>query len=667
MKGTGVFDMWKREETARKGAGEEKAQPAALKDIELVFRNMINAFVVWESVLDDKGNFVSFRFGYFNDAYARIAKFTLDEVRGKDVFEVWPGTEKSWIKAYSEVALTGEPKTFEMYHEPTRGIYHCNAYRPGNTPDRVCVIFEDITERKRQEEAMRESEAKYRALVETTDTGFVIIDREGYVLDANREYARLTGHKSLEEILDRNVSEWTALHDSEKNLRAVQKCVTDGSVRNFRVDYVDGRGRFTPIEVNATLIESEKGARVVALCRDISDRAKAEEERAVLESQLLQSQKMESIGGLAGGIAHDFNNILTAIIGYASLLQMDMDGSDPRSAYLEQILSSSRKAADLTQSLLAFSRKQVMELKPVRVNGVVAEMEKILARLITEDIELNFACSAVDTMVMADSTQLCQVILNLATNARDAMPKGGKLIIGTKEAILDGEFQKAHGFGEPGRYAVVSVTDTGTGMDARTRGRIFEPFFTTKDVGRGTGLGLSMAYGIITQHNGYIDVISEPGVGTVFRIYLPAVENQDGEADEAWTEAARGGDETILVAEDNDELRGLVKEVLTRAGYTVIEARDGEEAVSLYEAHSEEVGLLILDVVMPGKGGKEVCEEVLRRKPHARVLFTSGYTGDVVLGQGHPGRSRGLHLQTPFPRRAAQESKRNPGQVGIPR
>jgi signal transduction histidine kinase/CheY-like chemotaxis protein len=374
-------------------------------------------------------------------------------------------------------------------------------------------------------------------------------------------------------------------------------------------------------------------SRIAIFAHDITQRARAEEEKAHLESQLRQSQKMEAIGTLAGGIAHDFNNILTAIIGYGSLLQMNMEAGDPRKIYADHILSSSQKAAALTQSLLAFGRKQVIELKPRKVSEVVREAEELLKRLLTEDIEFRVVRGASDMVVRADITQIAQVLMNLVTNARDAMPKGGKLTLETKAVSLGNEFIQVHGFGEAGDYAAISVTDTGIGMDHKTREKIFEPFFTTKEVGKGTGLGLSIVYGIIKQHNGYINVISEPGSGTTFVIYLPVVKTRVKEISGV-REEIRGGDETILVAEDNDEVRRLAKEILTSRGYTVIESVDGEDAIRRFAEHKDEIDLLLLDVVMPRMNGKETHEAIKKTNPLVKVLFTSGYTGDVVLDKG---------------------------------
>jgi len=310
-----------------------------------------------------------------------------------------------------------------------------------------------------------------------------------------------------------------------------------------------------------------------------------------------------------------------------------MDEDDPLRIYVERMLVSSEKAVNLTQSLLAFSRKQVIKLQPQTVSTIIRGIEKILQRLLTEDIELKVMTADKDITILADLTQIDQVLLNLATNARDAMPKGGVLLIETEEVQIDHEFTRSHGYGEPGDYALISVTDSGTGMDEMTKQKIFEPFFTTKEVGKGTGLGLSIVYGIVKQHNGYINVVSEPGEGTSFRIYLPATKTTAEEADRIPTDV-EGGTETILLAEDNTDLRKLLREVLASKGYTTIEATDGEAALELFLEHKDSIDLLILDVVMPKKNGKEVFDEVRKVQPGVKALFTSGYTGDVVLDKG---------------------------------
>lgn len=357
-------------------------------------------------------------------------------------------------------------------------------------------------------------------------------------------------------------------------------------------------------------------------------------ERKRLEDQLRQAQKMEAVGRLAGGVAHDFNNILTTIIGYGSLMQFDLDDGNPAKPYVEQILSSAERAARLTQSLLAFSRKQIINPKPVRLGVVAGKMEKLLAKIIGEDIELRTVCHDENATVWADSGQLEQILMNLAANARDAMPDGGVLTIETDRMELDGDFIKAHGYGKPGPYAVLSVTDTGAGMDEKTRTKIFEPFFTTKEVGKGTGLGLSIVYGIVKQNSGYVSVYSEPGRGTTFRIYLPAILMNIEEAGAAaLTDAARGT-ETVLVAEDDADVRKLTKAVLEGAGYTVIEAVDGENVIRLFAEHKDEIELVLIDVIMPKANGKAVSEAIRKMRPRVKIIFTSGYTADIIHKKG---------------------------------
>jgi signal transduction histidine kinase/CheY-like chemotaxis protein len=388
------------------------------------------------------------------------------------------------------------------------------------------------------------------------------------------------------------------------------------------------------VHASVTPMTDEKGRFLgsFAMYTDITERKQSEQEKLRLESQLFQSQKMEAIGTLAGGIAHDFNNILTALMGYGTLLQMGLDNDSPLRTYVDQMLSSSVKAAQLTQSLLAFSRQQPITLKPVKLNNIIKTTEKLLKRLLTEDITLKTNLTIDDTTIMGDATQIDQILFNLATNARDAMPKGGMLAIETKRVRVDREFKDFHGYGEPGMYTLISISDTGIGMDEATKEHIFDPFFTTKDVGKGTGLGLSTVYGIVKQHNGYIIVDSRLNAGTTFHVYLPAVTGAIEEEKPVASEL-KGGEETILVAEDSEAVRVLMRTILTKYGYTVIEAIDGEDAIDKFDKHRN-VDLLIVDSVMPKKNGREVYDEITKAHPHVKILFTSGYTRDVVLDKG---------------------------------
>jgi CheY-like chemotaxis protein len=345
---------------------------------------------------------------------------------------------------------------------------------------------------------------------------------------------------------------------------------------------------------------------------------------------------MEAIGQLAGGVAHDFNNILTAIIGYGSILHRKMEKNDPLRINVEHMLASADRAAHLTYSLLAFSRKQILDPRHVDLNDIIARVENLLRRVIGEDIELKTSLKKGPVTVNADSGQIEQVLMNLATNARDAMPRGGSFTIETDTLYLDEAFARVHGYGEAGAYALVSVTDTGTGMDEEMRKKIFEPFFTTKEVGRGTGLGLSIVYGIIKQHQGFINVYSEPGKGTAFKIYLPLLKPEIEKKMPAavYEEEPPRGTETVLVAEDDDAVRELSRAVLEESGYMVIEAKDGADAVDKFMKNRDAVRLVILDMIMPKKSGKEAYEEIKKTNPAIKTIFVSGYTADKLQREG---------------------------------
>lgn len=369
--------------------------------------------------------------------------------------------------------------------------------------------------------------------------------------------------------------------------------------------------------------------------QELVERIRAEKEHRTLEGQLLHAQKMESVGQLAGGVAHDFNNILTAIIGYGDLLQTKLKDDGQVRAYVDQILASAERAANLTQSLLVFSRKQVVSLKPVDLNQIVKKVENLLLRLIGEDIELKDIMTDEDLVVMADSSQIEQVLMNLATNARDAMPYGGLLTIETSHVELDNDFVRTHGYSKPGQYALITVSDTGKGMDEETKERIFEPFFTTKEVGRGTGLGLAIVYGITKQQEGYINVYSEPGKGTIFKIYLPLITLKVEQIRTTELDSpARGGSETVLIAEDNVHVMNVTREVLEKFGYTVIEAVDGQDAIHKFIEHKDDIQLCIFDMIMPKKNGMDACKEIRKIRPDIKVLFASGYTADIIQKKG---------------------------------
>ena len=514
--------------------------------------------------------------------------------------------------------------------------------------DHLLVTVSDINERKLAAEALKESEKRLSQIINFLPDATFAIDLDGKVIAWNHAIEEMTGVKVEEMIGKGNYEYGIPFYGIRRPILIDLVFMLDEEVKN-KYFFVRKDGDCLFAEVDATIngtvhslwgisrpLFDCNGTLVGAIesIRDITDYKRSEAEKALLEDKLLQAQKMEAIGTLAGGIAHDFNNILTALIGYGNLLQMKMASDDPLRTYVDQILKSSEMAANLTQNLLTFTRKQVAELKHHNVNSVIQGIKKLLQRLLSEDIELKTVLTDQDVTIMTDITQVDQIILNLATNARDAMPNGGKLIIETDRVTFDQSFIKAHGFGKPGEYVLISVSDTGIGMDKKTKEKIFEPFFTTKEVGKGTGLGLSTVYGIVNQHDGIITVYSEPDEGTTFHVYLPVSSTKPAADLISPSIPVKGGTETILIAEDHDDSRSLIKEVLESNGYAVIETVDGADAVERYMDFMDDISLLILDVVMPRKNGMHTFEEIKKLKPDIKVLFMSGYTGDIVLDKG---------------------------------
>ena len=534
----------------------------------------------------------------------------------KECFEKWKATGKLSNVETVILSKNGEKRTVLLSANIVRDA-------EGNLVHSISVQ-QDITELKATEEEL----LKLSSAIEQSPVSIVITDANGNIQFVNPKFTQITGY-GPDEALGKNPRILKSGKTPPEVYTGLWTAITAGNMwngtfcnRKKNGDLFWEDATIAPVRNRAGLI-----THYIAIKEDIT-------EKKLLEDQLRQAQKMEAIGTLAGGVAHDFNNILQTIIGYGNIMKMKMKRDDPQRGPIDQILAASDRAAHLTQGLLAFSRKQVINPKPVDLNDVVKSVEKLLLRLIGEDVELIIRLADQGLIVMADSGQVEQVLMNLATNARDAMPEGGRLNISTEKIEFKEEFISARGFGKPGRYALITVSDTGTGMDEQTRGKIFEPFYTTKELGKGTGLGLSIVYGIIKQHDGNINVYSEPGKGTAFRIYLPLILTEVQEAISEAVVLPVGGTETILLAEDDPEVRKLNASLLRDFGYHVVVAVDGQNALEQYEVHKKEVDLLVLDVIMPKKSGKDVSDAVKGVRPDVPILFISGYTADVIQKKG---------------------------------
>jgi two-component system, cell cycle sensor histidine kinase and response regulator CckA len=492
-------------------------------------------------------------------------------------------------------------------------------------------ICRDITEHKLAEEELKGATQRLQLAVSSGHLGIWDWDIVNDVLVWNERMYELYGVSKDTFKISRETWE-KCLHPDDLALALEETRAAFSGEKEydfeFRILRPDGETKF--IKTNGKVIRDEAGnpIRLIGMNQDITDRRH-------LQEQLRQAQKMEAIGQLAGGVAHDFNNILTAIYGHCSVLQMKMGNDAPFRSDIDHIYAAAEKAANLTRSLLAFSRKQIMSPKNVNLNELVMNVAKLLTRIIGEDIQLKAVCKGVPLRVFADSGQIEQVLMNLATNARDAMTNGGTLTIETGVQEIDESFIHAYGYGDVGKYVVLSISDTGKGMDAETSKKIFEPFFTTKEVGKGTGLGLSIVYGVIKQHNGYINVYSEPDEGTTFRIYLPQVHDEDADKEkEAPLEYPRMGSETVLVAEDDATIRELAGAFLRQYGYDVILAHDGEDAVEKFMASKEKIAIIVMDMIMPRKGGNEAYEEIRKVRSDVKILFMSGYSPDLLHDRG---------------------------------
>jgi len=477
----------------------------------------------------------------------------------------------------------------------------------------IIATVRDITENKK-------NAILFQSLFEAAPLGILVVDANRVVTLANGYNVPAFGY-SPEEIVGRNAR---LFYFSDEEYQAAGQALrsADYEAQEIRLRRKDG-GEAWVLMNRAYLNGKDNSAGMIVISLDITA-------RKALEEQLRQAQKMEAIGQLAGGVAHDFNNILQAILGYTQMIMLSLKPDDKNWGKLEEVAKAGEKAATLTRQLLAFSRCQVLQLSPLDLNQIVEELMKMLHRLIGEHIDLIFMPDSELGPVNADRIQMEQVIINLCVNARDAMHEGGRLSIETKSIRIDDDYCTRHDWAKPGRYVQLDIMDSGCGMDQETKSKIFDPFFTTKEQGRGTGLGLATVYGIVRQHEGMIHVYSEIGRGSLFRIYLPVTEQAKEEIQTEPQVPPPGGHETILLAEDDEPLRFLDTEVLKLAGYRVLAAVDGEDAVRLYREHAPEIDLLLLDVVMPRKGGRAAYDEICTENPAVRCLFMSGYSENAL-------------------------------------
>ncbi|HKV23367.1 MAG TPA: PAS domain S-box protein [Candidatus Acidoferrum sp.] len=573
---------------------------------------------------------------YNSPSYNNVLGYTDEELRSTSSFEQIHVDDRERVReAAMEARRTGvgRPLEYRMRHkdgswralESTSSVIRS----PSGEPERLVVVNRDITDRKQAAESLRRSESGFRSVIEDAPYGIYRATIDGKLVSANPALQKILRYEKLDELLDASLS--TDIFKNRSDFNRLK-------------ELLEGANEFRDVEVE---LKRRDGAPITVRCTGRKVKAEhqgescfdvfAEDvtERRILERQLRMAGKMEAVGRLSGGIAHDFNNLLGVIIGYSQVLKRRLNSESPLIECADEIEKAGQRAAALTRQLLAFSRQQILTPSILKLNDLVVDMVKMLPRLLGEDIAVTTALDANLGTVTADQSQIEQVIMNLAVNARDAMPQGGTLRIETTNAELDQAYCWAHPGAKPGRYVMLAVIDSGTGIDPDTLTHIFEPFFTTKEIGKGTGLGLATVYGVVKQSGGYIWVDSNLGHGASFQIFLPRAEESVVEVSTPLQLAETvGGTETILLVEDSEPLRKLTKSFLELHGFRVLVAENGEEALRLESRHSGKIDLLLTDVVMPGMNGKVLAEKVLPKQPGMRVLYISGYTDSFVARRG---------------------------------
>ncbi|MBI4775336.1 MAG: PAS domain S-box protein [Deltaproteobacteria bacterium] len=622
---------------------EKRKAEQALRDSEVRYRSLFQGASEGILIADVETR----KYLFANPAICEMLGYTEAELTGMRVDDIHPREVLYQVISAFENRIGKEKVAVSQVpclRKDGTVLYVDITSTPTVIDGTLCSVgfFTDTTEKRKAHDALKESEERFKSLFEYSPDAYYLHDLDGRFVDANRSTEELCGY-SKEELIGKRSPELRLLPEDEleKAAEILGKNAQGLSTGPDELILNRKDGKQVRIEARTLPLTLSGQALVLGIARDITERRK-------LEDQLRQAQKMEAVGRLAGGIAHDFNNLLTVILGNAEVALMDCGADEPLREILDQILKAGDRAAALTRQLLAFSRKQLLQPTALNLNDMVRNMEKMLRRIIGEDVEVRNIVAQDLGQVEADEGQMEQVIANLVVNARDAMPQGGKLTIETANVDLDEYYAETHVDVAPGPYVMLSVSDTGIGMSREIQAKIFEPFFTTKEMGKGTGLGLSTVYGIVKQSNGNIWVYSEVGRGTTFKIYLPRIDKECRHVDEArlLTESFEGF-ETILVVEDDVQVKNLTLKVLLGYGYTVLGAADGPEALQISAAHEGKIHLLVTDVVMPGMSGKVLADQMKVQQPKMKTLFMSGYTDNAIV---HHGVLEGgsAFLQKPF-------------------
>jgi PAS domain S-box-containing protein len=583
------------------------------------------------AVVDMEGNRI-----YNSLSYQRVLGYSPEELQASSAFEqIHPEDRERVKKAAEEARLQGTGKTLEYRFRHKNGnwlVIESTSSVIRNVkgePEKLVIVNRDATERKTAEEALQRTEMGFRSVVEDAPYGIFRADITGRFLQVNPAFQKMLGYESANQLLQRDLASEIFRHAAEYQLMTEQLSRSD-EFKDMEMEWKRKDDTLITVRCSGRRRDEYNGiaAYIEVFAEDVS-------EKRVLERQLRMAQKMEAIGRLSGGIAHDFNNLLGVIIGYSALLKKKLTESNVLYDHALEIEKAGQRAASLTKQLLAFSRQQVLTPAVLNLNTLASDMEKMLPRLLGEDIEVSLTLDPELGHVKADQSQIEQVIMNLAVNARDAMPTGGKLKIHTANVELDQDYLRNHPGSKAGNYVMLAVTDTGTGMDPETLLHIFEPFFTTKERGKGTGLGLATVYGVVKQSNGYIWVDSKPGEGASFQVYLPRHSEQFVPEKRKIDEGEKlRGSESILLVEDAEPLRRLAQTFLEAAGFQVLTAESGEKAMEVAGNHPRTFDLLLTDVVMPGMNGRILSEQLLPRQPGMKVLYMSGYTDTFIAGHG---------------------------------